>query len=134
MSAAGKRLARERKTIDAMIALFCRKQHAAKRGLCSACFALAGYAQQRLDRCPYGEDKPTCALCPIHCYQPARREQIRAVMRYAGPRMLWRRPLLAIRHLLDERKPAPASPRRRASSTTADAGQPSVSPSGQLVG
>jgi hypothetical protein len=34
------------------------------------------------------------------------------VMRYAGPRMLRRHPLLAIRHLLDERRPAPEHPRR----------------------
>jgi hypothetical protein len=29
------------------------------------------------------------------------REQVRAVMRYAGPRMLWRHPILALEHLWD---------------------------------
>jgi len=29
------------------------------------------------------------------------------VMRYAGPRMLLRHPLLAVRHLLDERRKPP---------------------------
>jgi hypothetical protein len=35
------------------------------------------------------------------------------VMRYAGPRMLWRHPLLAIRHLWIERQGAPPWPPRR---------------------
>jgi hypothetical protein len=43
----------------------------------------------------------------VHCYKPAMREQIRVVMRYSGPRMAQRHPLLAAAHLLDRRK-APA--------------------------
>jgi hypothetical protein len=35
------------------------------------------------------------------------REQVRVVMRRAGPRMLLRHPLLGIRHLLDGRRPVP---------------------------
>jgi hypothetical protein len=107
-----KRLERERKTIEAMIALFCCDQHGSKGGLCSECAALAVYARQRLEKCPFQDDKPTCAKCPIHCYKPAARRQIQAVMRYAGPRMLLRRPLLAIGHLLHERKPTPKPPPR----------------------
>ncbi len=37
---------------------------------------------------------------------------MREVMIYAGPRMLLAHPVLAIRHLLDEGKDAPARPRR----------------------
>jgi hypothetical protein len=62
----------------------------------------------RLNRCPFGQDKPTCATCPIHCYKPKLRERIREVMRFAGPRMLWRHPILAIRHVLDGRGASPA--------------------------
>ena len=47
------------------------------------------------------EDKPTCANCPIHCYKPVRKEQVKRIMRYAGPRMLLRHPILAITHQLD---------------------------------
>ncbi|HXQ24662.1 MAG TPA: nitrous oxide-stimulated promoter family protein [Candidatus Acidoferrales bacterium] len=108
-----KRRKRERKTIDAMIALYCRDQHTCRGRLCAECAALGAYAQQRLEKCPFGDDKPTCAKCPIHCYKPACREQIQAVMRYAGPRILLQRPILAIRHMLDERKAAPAPPRRQ---------------------
>jgi hypothetical protein len=69
--------------------------------LCPNCRALLDYAYERLKKCPFQGDKPTCAKCPIHCYRLAEREQIRAVMRYAGPRMLLHRPWLAIHHLLD---------------------------------
>ena len=112
--AARRRLKRERRMINAMIALYCREQHAGGPRLCSDCAGLAVYANQRLDKCPFPEnEKPTCAQCPIHCYKPACREQIKVVMRYAGPRMLARRPLLAIRHLLHGRRPAPPHPRHR---------------------
>jgi hypothetical protein len=67
----------------------------------------------RLDRCPFGEDKPTCATCPIHCYKPQVRDRIREVMRFAGPRMLWHHPILAIRHVLDGRAAALAEPPRK---------------------
>ena len=75
--------------------------------LCESCETLAAYAQARLFRCVYQEAKPTCANCPIHCYRPDMREQVRAVMRYAGPRMLLRHPYLAIMHLLDGLRKAP---------------------------
>ena len=46
----------------------------------------------------FGPDKPVCSKCPVHCYRPELRERIRGVMRYAGPRMLYRHPVLALRH------------------------------------
>ena len=107
-STESRRFDRERRTVRAMIRLYCRDRHGSGRELCAECAELWDYVQLRLERCPFQENKPTCANCPVHCYQPARRAQIQAVMRYAGPRMLWRHPVLAIRHLLDGRKPAPA--------------------------
>ena len=32
------------------------------------------------------------------------RERVRVVMRTAGPRMIWRHPVLAVRHVLDGRR------------------------------
>ena len=97
-----RRLAREAKTLRAMVELYCRGEHGTKKdALCDECQALVGYAYLRLSQCPFGEQKPTCAKCPIHCYEPEKREQIRTVMRYAGPRMLLHRPVLAVLHLLD---------------------------------
>lgn len=101
------RIAREKKTVAAMIRIYCRDKHGGRAGLCETCRQLEAYALQRLDKCPFGDAKSTCARCPVHCYRPAMREQIRQVMRYAGPRMLLHHPVLAVRHLLDERKAAP---------------------------
>ena len=95
------RLERERETIHAMIAIYCGGQHGVKGSLCADCQALLDYARVRLDRCHFGVQKPTCVHCPVHCYQPQYREKVRVVMRYAGPRMLWRHPVLSLRHWLD---------------------------------
>jgi hypothetical protein len=102
------RLARELSTLRAMAAIHCRERHARPGGaLCADCRGLLDYAERRLDRCVFGEDKPTCANCTVHCYSAARREQVKAVMRCAGPRMVWRHPVLAIAHIVDGRRPAP---------------------------
>lgn len=106
------RLARERRTIHAMLAIYCRDHHGAA-GLCAACAALGAYADQRLDRCVYGPAKPTCVNCPIHCYKREMREAVREVMRYAGSRMMLRHPVLAIAHVLDGRRAAPQPVPRR---------------------
>ena len=104
---AGKRLARERRTMAAMMAIYCRDHHGHRGRICSDCAQLLGYADQRLANCPFGEDKPACNLCQVHCYSATQRERVKVVMRYAGPRMLWRHPLLSLYHLLDKRREAP---------------------------
>jgi len=117
------RLARELKTVRAMMRIYCHDLHAEDDGLCAGCSALMDYATRRLDRCVFGDEKPTCANCTVHCYSAAMREQVRVVMRYAGPRMLTRHPILAVAHLIDGRRPAPALPRpaTRATPAAADA-------------
>mgnify|MGYP000974557566 CR=1 FL=1 len=106
MSVEHPRILRERKTIAAMIEIYCHENHSSGESLCMECQSLLDYANQRLTKCPFAENKPTCANCPVHCYKPALRQQIRTVMRYAGPRMLLRHPLLAVRHLIDNRRKA----------------------------
>ncbi len=108
----GKRLQREKLTIQRMIALY---QSSAPAALADPAHyqQLYQYACNRLDRCPFGEEKPACKQCPIHCYQPAKREEMKSIMRWAGPRMLWRHPILALRHLLDDRRPVPPIPERK---------------------
>jgi len=97
-----RRLARERLTMTKMVGIYCAAHHAGPAdALCAVCKDFLDYAGVRLKKCPYGDDKPTCANCPVHCYKPARRDQARKIMRYAGPRMLLRHPLLAITHQLD---------------------------------
>ncbi len=86
-----------------MIRIYCRNHHGGSP-LCGDCSALSAYADDRLDNCPYGEGKPTCQNCPVHCYRKEKRDQIRQIMRYAGPRMIWRHPIMAVRHLIHNRR------------------------------
>ena len=112
-------IATEKKTVAAMVRLNCAEHHTVDRGhaeLCAACARLLAYSHARLDACPYGESKPTCQACPIHCYRPSERELLRGVMRYAGPRMMLRHPWLSLVHLWKER--FHKAPRRRRSAAT----------------
>jgi hypothetical protein len=93
--------------LEKMIRLACAGEHGTAEGLCEACAALLAYAARRLARCPYGADKPVCRQCPVHCYRPAERARIKAVMRYAGPRLLLRGDLGALRHLAHGLKKPP---------------------------
>jgi hypothetical protein len=100
MSVQTKHVSREFLTMTKMVGIYCSAHHDASQ-LCDDCARFLDYAEVRLEKCPYGEDKPTCANCPVHCYKPQFRERARQIMRYAGPRMLLRHPILAIAHKLD---------------------------------
>src|SRR3990172_10543750 len=98
-----------------MIGIYCRDHHGAGQELCASCRELAAYAADRLDRCPFGADKPTCANCKVHCYRPEMRDRVKILMRYAGPRMLLQHPVLTVMHTwVDARREAPEKPPRRA--------------------
>lgn len=97
------------RTISQMVALYCARVHAGReRGhealcgerLCEECAALEAYALERTRKCARMEEKTTCDRCELHCYEPERLEEIRAVMRFSGPRMLFAHPIAAFRHLI----------------------------------
>lgn len=62
---------------------------------------LKEYAFKRIDCCPRKEEKTFCSSCPIHCYQKIYREQIKEVMKYSGKRMLFKHPIITIKHLIN---------------------------------
>lgn len=94
------KIEREKAVVKRMIELYCRKKLKVAE-LPEEYRELLQYAHKRLDGCKFGETKPACKRCPIHCYKPTMRDKIRAVMRWAGPRMLIYDPIAAIRHLLN---------------------------------
>jgi hypothetical protein len=100
------KLSQERDTLQAMINLYCRGQHNSQQ-LCEDCSELWDYAEERLDKCPFGIEKPTCQNCTVHCYKPEMRQRVKEVMRYAGPRMIWHHPVMAVRHLINNKKSSP---------------------------
>lgn len=115
------RMAREQRTVEAMIAIYCHGQHNTSAGLCPDCQELRSYARQRLQRCPFQEGKTTCAKCPVHCYKPEMRDQIRAVMRFAGPRMLYRHPIMTLQHMIDGVREEPFRPQQAQGASTSTA-------------
>ena len=93
----------EKTTIAYMIQYYCKHKHHEKE-LCKECQKLLDYAQQRIDKCPFMETKTFCSTCKVHCYKKDMRERIREVMRYSGPRMLFHKPMMALRHVYIEYK------------------------------
>lgn len=93
----------EKKLLQVMIGIYCKGNHGGrdknKKGLCDSCKALQEYALLRTEKCPFMETKTFCSACKVHCYAKEQREMIRQVMRYAGPRILFSHPVLAVKHL-----------------------------------
>lgn len=88
----------EKRTLFLMIKIYCNHHHHTK-GICDDCSDLYDYAVFRADKCPFGTRKPVCSACTIHCYNLEMREQIRKVMRFSGPKMIFRHPVFALIHL-----------------------------------
>jgi predicted amidophosphoribosyltransferase len=99
-------------TIRKMLLIHCRDMHEGdKYELCPECKKMLDYAERRMDKCFYGDDKPVCSQCPVHCYKPEMREKIKKVMRYSGPRMLRHSPILSIRYIFRKRFKSPRGTR-----------------------
>lgn len=109
----GPRIRQEKRTIDAMLDIYCRDHHGTSGALCPDCARLQDYAHGRLNSCPFQEAKPVCSRCEVHCYSPSMRERARDLMRFAGPRMPLRHPWLALLHVLDKLRRVPTLKRHR---------------------
>ena len=84
-----------------MVRMYCAGHNGESEGaLCAECAELFRYAEVRLEKCPFGPDKGPCSKCEVHCYKPEMRQRVAAVMRYAGPRMLTRHPVMGLRHVI----------------------------------
>lgn len=94
---------KEKQLVSQMITLYCRKHHH-QDGLCEKCQELERYAHMRSNKCPFMETKTFCSNCRVHCYQPKMREEIKKVMRYSGPRLIFTYPFLVLSHIIEERK------------------------------
>ncbi|MDD3078124.1 MAG: nitrous oxide-stimulated promoter family protein [Paludibacter sp.] len=89
----------EKDIVSKMILIYCRHKHRTQKGLCESCLDLEDYALNRLSKCSFGENKPACKVCKVHCYRPEMRKQIKIVMSYSGPRMLFYYPGDFLKHL-----------------------------------
>lgn len=94
---------KEIRTVKEMIRMYCTHEHGGKE-LCPECAELYAYAKSRSEHCPFMANKTFCANCTVHCYKPEMREKIRKVMRYAGPRMIFYHPCMAVWHLYTSKR------------------------------
>ena len=92
----------EKYVVSEMIRIYCKGKgnHKTQKSVCPSCTELLEYCEARVDRCPMMQTKTFCSACKIHCYKPHMREQIKQVMRYAGPKMITVHPVLALKHML----------------------------------
>ncbi|MCD7724590.1 MAG: nitrous oxide-stimulated promoter family protein [Clostridiales bacterium] len=95
---------REQKVVGEMIQLYCAHNHmdrfiGTSKSLCRECDDLVKYATLRSEKCPFMKEKTFCSNCKVHCYSKEKREKIRKVMRYSGPRILFYHPAMAIWHV-----------------------------------
>ena len=103
---------RDAQTLRVMTQMYCENHHRTngKRAgenkdgnagddvLRKQCSAVLAYSLERTAKCPH-EHKGNCKECSIHCYKPDMRAAIKDIMSYAGPRMLYAHPLLALRYV-----------------------------------
>ena len=96
------RLKRERITIKKMVKMYCNSKHHTRKLICNDCQELLDYAILKIDRCIFETEKPACSECLVHCYAKEKRENIKTIMRFAGPRMMYYHPYLGIMHFIDK--------------------------------
>jgi len=95
----------EKTIVNLMIRIYCNGNHGTKHGmLCDSCEQLKNYANARTEHCPNMQTKTFCSNCSTHCYKPEMIEEIRKVMRWSGPRMIFYHPVLAVRHVIESKK------------------------------
>lgn len=93
------RVEKEKRVIQLMINIYCKKKHNSKDELCEECKELLEYANKRLTLCKFGDEKTTCSKCPIHCYKKDMKLKVKEVMRFSGPRLIIYNPIELIRHM-----------------------------------
>lgn len=97
-----KKWEKEKALIPVMIKKYCHGNHGTKGSeVCADCSELTEYALFRLEKCPFKKDKHFCSTCRIHCYKPEMREKIKAVMKYAGPRIMLTHPVFCCSHVVE---------------------------------
>jgi hypothetical protein len=93
---------REKLTIEAMIRIYCRHNHGTD--LCEECGTILTYCFARIEKCIFGPEKPACNDCTVHCYSPKMREKVKTIMRFSGPKMIFRHPYLSMMHFVKEKR------------------------------
>ncbi len=93
---------KDRRTLQAIGRIYCQGNHAERgkdvAGMCSECGAAIEQTLARAEACPHGHEG-NCQDCATPCQRGEAQERIKAIMRYAAPRMLVRHPLMTLEYL-----------------------------------
>lgn len=91
------RKALEKEIFDKMTLIYCKDHHCSS--ICTRCNEIILYAHRRIDLCKFGKNKSFCSKCLIHCFKTDIREDVKKIMRYSGPRIIFHHPLMAFKHM-----------------------------------
>ena len=92
---------REQATLEAIGRIYCNAHHAGAKdaaGLCPQCRTTVDATLARAQACPYGHEH-NCQDCDTQCQRGQAQQDVRAMMRYAAPRMAFSHPLMTIEYL-----------------------------------
>lgn len=97
-----KKTDKDRRTLEAIGRIYCRGNHAdVKRdagGMCPECREAIEQTLVRVSSCPHGHEG-NCQDCETHCQRGEAQARIKAIMKYAAPRMALRHPIMTIEYL-----------------------------------
>lgn len=97
------RIKRDLRTLQAIGSIYCAAHHvdAPKNphGMCAECAATIAFTHDRASNCPNGHTG-NCADCAIKCNRGEQQQRIKAIMKYAAPRMLFKHPLMTLEYAL----------------------------------
>ena len=86
---------------------YCKGNHAGRAkdaaGMCPECRGAIEQTLARAEACPHGHEG-TCQDCATPCQRGEAQQRIKAIMRYAAPRMMFRHPLMALGYLRKKAK------------------------------
>ena len=92
-----------------MIKLYCRHNHKeyhknynktfGSKNICKECEEVYNYACERTSKCRFISTKTFCSACSSHCYKKEMREKIKNIMIFSGKRMIFYRPVIALKHV-----------------------------------
>lgn len=106
-----KKVSEDKKIISTMISIYCNgnshkanEENKVKDDICPNCKRLQEYAYSKIDKCPKLKSgkKAICGTCKNNCYMQDDElsNMMKAVMKYSGPRMILKHPLMTIKHAL----------------------------------
>lgn len=92
---------KEKNNIKKTFAVYCNNHHnTSGETLCPKCTALLATVMIKMSRCPYGITKPICDRCDRLCFGAKQNRDFLEIMNSSQKSMLFKHPILAIKHKL----------------------------------